>query len=154
MPWLGANHWQALLQPVAGGNLPTHHPRIDVKLTFKESGGPAFHETFIRIKERLVQAVDAARESGAAAAVHLDAVHLDQLPSYEASGHDAVAPLGQRDFLSSSAGASAGGRHRPPEPHAPPARAAGHEPPSEPPPGYEETQQQSVCDELDRRFPS
>ena len=173
VPWFGPNGWEALVQPVPGGNIPNNH-HVELKLTFKDGGAPDFHSQFERIKERLQQAVDNAREvnagnrqNGGLGAVNMDSVHLDELPSYESSGHDRVAPP--------AAAASA------PQPRPPTASTRQAQPPSnlmdEPipqvaeerqawsqeqtsqpdrppdaPPGYEETQQQSLEEELTRRF--
>lgn len=141
-----------------GGNLPASNSGIELKLTFKEGGATDFHFQFERIKERMQQAVEAARESGDLRqsqrafmnGVNMDAVHLDELPSYVDSRRDRVAP---NDEL-------------PPEPTTQPTLITSNQPPhqmsrveeapiqppSDAPPGYEETQQQSVQQALDRRL--
>lgn len=142
-------------------------------MVFKDGGAFDFHSNFERIKERLQQAVEIARESGhitgdgseigagrgggALAGINMAGVHLEQLPSYEEAGSGAHAPSttdGQRAMplrdsgvvLSSdderSAKASPGGN----------ASTEQCQPPTEPPPGYEEVQQASVADELERRL--
>ncbi len=150
------------MQTVPGGNIPPEHPAVELKLTFKDGGAFDFHTTFERIKERLQQAVEMARESGhlvgdgtetnagigggALASVNLDSVHLDELPAYDA----ATAP---RELLTDS-------RAPPPlvdltEVSQSPGRSNRDElfsPPAEPPPGYEIVQNQSVADELERRL--
>ncbi|EXJ81878.1 hypothetical protein A1O1_07943 [Capronia coronata CBS 617.96] len=162
VPWFGPNAWQAALQPVPGGNIPASHAVVELKLTFKDGGAPDFHSKFEQIKERLQQVVTNARENNASGQrrdsflgnVNLDNVHLDQLPSYQESGHDRVAA---GDTLESSAviespgtagpiPSSAGGQVGTASP------AEDMEPPREPPPGYEEVQQQSIQAELDRRL--
>lgn len=164
MPWFGSNSWQAVLRPVPGGNIPSSNAKIEVKLVFNEGGAPDFHSNFERIKERLQQAVEAARDGGSGAGVgplagvNMDAVHLDQLPTYEASGQDLIAPIspispviapeGPPMALSNVGDISQDGagemlQRRTPTPT---------EPPNEPPPGYEETQQQSIQREFERRF--
>lgn len=150
LPWFGPNAWIAVVQPVPGGNIPQEN-HVEVKFTFKEGGAPEYSSNFERIKERLQQAVEAARESnltgrssGGLPAVNMDSVHLDQLPSYESSGMDRIAP----DPV-----------EQPPVPEASnvessqPARVepARSESPAEAPPGYEETQQRSLQEALDRR---
>jgi WW domain-binding protein 2 len=163
MPWFGSNSWQALLQPVPGGNIPSSRANIDLKLVFNEGGAADFHTNFESIKERLQQAVEAARDGdsgvgrgvGSLVGVNMDAVHLDQLPTYEASGQDAIAPIspapsipGPPIALPSAADNSqdsAGGLLRRRAPMT-------AEPPNDPPPGYEETQQQSIQQEFERRF--
>ena len=135
---------------------------IELKFTFKDGGAPDFHSNFERIKERLQQAMEIARESNATGSgqaggfsgVNMDAVHLDELPSYENSGNDRVAPP-----PSEPQGVQAGNIMHEPVPA--PATGRGQaleaqsrrgtvEPPSDAPPGYEETQQQSVQNELER----
>ena len=156
MPWFGSNSWQALLQPVPGGNIPSSRANIELKLVFNEGGAADFHTNFESIKERLHQAVEAARDGGpevghgigSLIGVNMDAVHLDQLPTYEASGQDAMAPISPPIALPGAADNSQNGgrgllRRRAP---------TTAEPPNEPPPGYEETQQQSIQQEFERRF--
>jgi len=132
-------------------------------MTFKDGGAFDFHSIYERIKERLQQAVDAARESGqlvgdgsevgsgsgggVLSAVNLDSVHLDQLPAYEDGG-------GRPPSVSApSRGGRDGGRLRDSGVGVSPDNGA-FSPPSEPPPGYEETQRESVADELERRLRS
>lgn len=150
-----------IAQAVPGGNIPPEHPAVEIKLTFKDGGAFDFHTLFERIKERLQQAVEVARESGqltgdgtesiagrgggALSSVNLDAVHLDELPAYDA----ATAP---REALSNPQ----------PPPHidddltvsspGEPSPVQSFSPPQEPPPGYETVQNQSVADELERRL--
>ncbi|KAK5445290.1 hypothetical protein LTS15_010071 [Exophiala xenobiotica] len=155
MPWFGPNAWQAVLQPVPGGNIPAAHANIELKLTFKEGGAPDFHSTFERIKERLQQVVSTAREENLTAGrqdsvldnVNLDTVHLDQLPSYQESGGDRVAPwrgADPPDLLESSGGSSQNTASQ--------TGPSESQPPPDAPPGYEETQQQSIQAELERRL--
>ena len=133
------------------------HAMIELKLTFKEGGAPDFQSQFERIKERLQQVVETARENHLTSGSHnptsfptngvnLDAVHLDELPSYQASGQDRIAPgpVGPGESLDDGRSSAA----RQPQP----SRAREPEPPSDAPPGYEETQQQSIQVELDRRL--
>ncbi|KAJ9613889.1 hypothetical protein H2200_002025 [Cladophialophora chaetospira] len=151
VPWFGPNAWQAFLQPVPGGNIPVTQAAIELKLTFKEGGAPDFHSTLERIKERLQQVVSTAREHNLTGTrqgdfmgnVNLEAVHLDQLPSYQESGRDPVAPVDSPVAMSPQL-ISSPRRTRSPTPDA--------QPPSDAPPGYEETQQHSIQAELDRRL--
>jgi len=166
MPWFGSNSWQAVLQPVPGGNISTSNTKIEVKFVFNEGGAADFHSNFERIKERFQQALEVARSgntgigAGYLAGVNLDAVHLDQLPSYESSGQDAIAsststttihepipqrpqPGGHNQLAPSDTTGDSGRATNPTEPV---------EPPSDAPPGYEETQQQSIQQEFERRF--
>lgn len=152
VPWFGPNAWQAAVQPVPGGNLPSSHAAIELKLTFNEGGAPDFHSNFERIKERLQQAVEAARNSGVTlnaagfvAGVNMDSVHLEQLPTYEGSRNDRVAPAPDEPLREMVTEIVV------PTPVRPAQRAA-FQPPPEAPPGYEETQQQSLREELDRRL--
>ena len=133
-------------------------------MTFKEGGAFDFHSTYERIKERLQQAVEIAHEhgrlvgdgadnehrqgAGALVGVNLDAVHLDELPTYDAANASGP-PVSILDS---------------PVPHfnnvqmQNPGMAAsvgplqdGNSPPSEPP-RYEDVQRDSVSDELERRL--
>ncbi|KAL1297337.1 hypothetical protein AAFC00_004883 [Neodothiora populina] len=114
-PWIGPNVWTALIQPVQGGGIPipsssqsASAAAIECKITFKEGGAYDFHGRYERVKERLRQAVEVARESGhfgggqsgdgseigrgrgggSLAGVDVAGVHLDDLPRYE----EAAAP--------------------------------------------------------------
>jgi hypothetical protein len=163
MPWFGSNSWQAVLQPVPGGSLASSNAKIEVKLVFNEGGAADFHSNFERIKERLQQAVEVARDDGSGAGygigslagVNMDAVHLDQLPTYEASGQDPIAPVSPGSRPEEPSVAFPNVSHSTQDeagetlPHRTPTTA---EPPNEPPPGYEETQQQSIQQEFERRF--
>ncbi|OAP55781.1 hypothetical protein AYL99_09933 [Fonsecaea erecta] len=160
VPWFGPNAWQAVLQAVPGGNIPATQAAVELKLTFKEGGAPDFHSTFEQIKERLQQVVSAARENNLTGSrpdaflgnVNLDNVHLDQLPSYNESGHDPIAPnhpsapgeVVTSPMPMSTRAAPELRRAETPQEEA--------EAPSDAPPGYEETQQQSIQAELDRRL--
>ncbi|KAF2020645.1 hypothetical protein BU24DRAFT_403738 [Aaosphaeria arxii CBS 175.79] len=171
-PWFGANKWEAVIQPVYGGGIPAQFAELEVTMEFKEGGAFDFSTTFERLRERLRQAFDVARESGltsgdgaelgggrgggALSGVNLNSVHLEDLPAYEDTrGQNST---GRADALSSPP---------PPRdsvvaPSSPPrdeksstARSPQQEtfePPSEPPPGYEEVQRESVADELERRL--
>ena len=161
----GPNVWQAVVQPVPGGGISPNHSHVEIKLTFKEGGAFDFHANFERIKERLHQAIEAARASGITgsissrgagpiAGVNMDGVHLDELPTYQDSGLDALAsqpappappmraPVQQEDPAPSFQEVVEG--------RAPAQRQAA--PPTDAPPGYEETQQQSVERELEARL--
>ncbi|OBT71245.1 hypothetical protein VF21_09471 [Pseudogymnoascus sp. 05NY08] len=149
-PFFGANYWTASVRPVAGGGIPPSLALIDLRMTFREGGAFDYHNVFELIKERLHQAVQAARDAGrnvgGAGGVDqevLQGLHLEQLPAYEPA---AVAP---------GAGAAGGAREAPPppvdaQPRAEPETAAAQ--PDEPPPGYEEAQAQAVGIDLDQRL--
>ncbi|OJD40737.1 ww-domain-binding protein [Diplodia corticola] len=163
-PFFGPNVWSAIVQPVPGGNIPSQHAALELKLTFKDGGAYDFSQGYERIKERMQQAIEVARESGnyhgsvdgsdngslrtggPLAGVDLNTVHLEQLPAYEPpppAGADVVIPDTSRDSglgMNTPEGAPA------PKPD------DNYDPPSEPPPGYEEVQSQSVADELERRL--
>ncbi|KAF2471814.1 uncharacterized protein BDR25DRAFT_303209 [Lindgomyces ingoldianus] len=174
-PWFGANKWEAVIQPVFGGGIPPHHAELELTMEFREGGAFDFATTFERLRERLRQAVDVARESGFATGdgaetgggqgggalqgVNLNSVHLEDLPAYEESrGHAVLRP---EEELPSPLIAGGRGRERDsgvgtePEttnkesPLGSP-QQEGFQPPSEPPPGYEEVQRDSVADELER----
>jgi WW domain-binding protein 2 len=164
-PLFGPNVWQAVVQPVPGGGIPPNQTHVEIKLTFKEGGAFDFHTNFERIKERFRQAMEAARASDAPgtssnlgatvpAGVNMDAVHLDDLPTYQDSGLDELAPQPalpeppprapiQQEDPAPSFEEVVEGR--------PPAQRQSI-PPTDAPPGYEETQQQSVQEELEARL--
>jgi WW domain-binding protein 2 len=154
-PWFGPNMWMALVEPVPGGNIPQSH-HIELKLTFKEGGAPDYHSNFERIKERLVQAVESARESnltsgrqGGLGGVNMDAVHLDELPSYENSGQDQMAPS---NAVGAEAVAAAEQRPPPESTSSPSGPRPAATTSSEPPPDYEDAQQQALEAELNWRL--
>ncbi|KAJ5606100.1 hypothetical protein N7510_008881 [Penicillium lagena] len=142
-PFFGPNVWTALVQPVSGGGISPNLPAVQLKVTFKEGGAFDFHTNFERIKERLAQAVENT-DSGTRGlrGVDLTAIHLDELPAYDAPQHT-------RNHYS-------GPSERPPPPAE--SQSAGRRPsevspePSEPPPCYEEVQSQSVAHELEERL--
>ena len=125
-----------------------------------------------RLRERLRQAVDVARENGlttgdgtelgdgrgggALAGVNLNSVHLDELPAYEDSRQHAVvgssdplpSPPPARDSVVSPSSPERGDKSSPVQSP----REETFQAPSEPPPGYEEVQRESVADELERRL--
>ncbi|KAJ4371571.1 hypothetical protein N0V83_004790 [Neocucurbitaria cava] len=171
-PWFGANKWEAIIQPVQGGGIPPQHAELDLVMEFKEGGAFDFASIFERLKERLKQAVDIARESGGdgvedgtrgVGGVNMNNVHLEDLPAYEESRQHTRVP----DPLPSppmerptTSGASADGPVvAAPQPISPQRSSAqtspqqeSFQPPSEPPPGYEEVQRNSIVDELERQL--
>lgn len=172
-PFFGPNVWTGILQPVAGGGIPPVHAYIEVKMVFKDGGAFDFHSNFERIKERLQQAVEIARESGhitgdgseigagrgggALAGINMAGVHLEQLPSYEEAGSGAHAPSttdGQRAMPLRDSGVVLSSDDERSAKASPSGNASTEQcqPPTEPPPGYEEVQQASVADELERRL--
>jgi WW domain-binding protein 2 len=153
-----------LVHPVSGGGLPHSLPVVELKMTFKEGGAYDFHANFERIKERLQQAVEHARECGLASGggsqparartVDFSSVHLDELPAYDGPGgtqaySDHPHPDISRDGRIESPPNEAQQWQSLPSEHT---SGSSFEPPSEPPPGYEETQQRSVADELESRL--
>lgn len=170
-PWFGANKWEAVIQPVQGGGIPPQHSELELVLEFKEGGAFDFASIFERLKERLRQAVEIARENGGdvqdgrrgVGGVDMNNVHLEDLPAYEESRQHARVP----DPLpsppmdhSAGGGMGAGGPVvAAPEPSSPQASSLSSprtqqehfEPPSDPPPGYEEVQRSSIVDELERQ---
>jgi hypothetical protein len=151
-PFFGPNVWTAIVRPVAGGGIPASIQVVELKFSFKEGGAFDFHSNFERIKDRLGQAVEHAREQGPATSqattgrgVDFTHVHLDELPAYDGARNPAQAGNNNQHQLSNvatqaSTTESAGGNTD----FAPP--------PMEPPPGYEEVQQQSVAAELEDRL--
>lgn len=163
------------MQPVVGGGLPGTATGLELKLTFKEGGAPDFQTKFEAIKERLQQVVDNARESNASRNVDMANVHLDELPRYEDSGQDRRAPDHQQQQYSDSDETAVPASATAEQVRAMVAAAASQrqeaqvrrtsreveeaaqrrdETPSDAPPGYEEAQQQSVQQELNRRLDS
>ncbi|KAJ5781433.1 uncharacterized protein N7518_009916 [Penicillium psychrosexuale] len=135
-PFFGPNVWTALIQPVSGGGISPSLPAVQLKVTFKEGGAFDFHTNFERIKERLEQAVENTGESTRARQnVDLSAVHLEELPAYEAPPTPGHARPSETPTESENSRAS----------------DAGNEP-MEPPPCYEEVQSQSVAHELEERL--
>jgi hypothetical protein len=161
-PFFGPNVWTAIVQPVSGGGIPPSLPVVELKVTFREGGAFDFHSNFERIRDRLNQAVDHARETGlvtgngsrsTTGAVDFTNVHLDELPAYEGPSH---AQPDDNHSIPTYPGNSNGGvpSHDTPK-ESPPgegAETSAFEPPTEPPPGYEEAQQQSVANELENRL--
>ncbi|ELR09867.1 hypothetical protein VC83_06482 [Pseudogymnoascus destructans] len=147
-PFFGANYWTASVRPVAGGGTPPSLALIDLRMTFREGGAFDYHNVFELIKERLYEAVQAARDAGrnvgGAGGMDpevLQGLHLEQLPAYEPA---AVAP---------GSGAAAEARRASVvdgQPRTEPESAAAQ--PDEPPPGYEEAQAQAVGIDLDQRL--
>jgi len=138
-------------------------------MEFKEGGAFDFASIFERLKERLRQAVEVARESGGdmedgsrgVGGVNMNNVHLEDLPAYEESRQHARVP---EPPLSPPLDGSAFGTGGPviaaPTPSSPQASSPlssprtqqeHFEPPSDPPPGYEEVQRGSIADELERQ---
>ncbi|KAG9724702.1 hypothetical protein KCU61_g5960, partial [Aureobasidium melanogenum] len=162
-PWIGPNVWTALVQPVQGGGIPAHVPALELKFAFKDGGAYDFHSGYERVKERLQQQVDVARQSGylqgdgseagrgrggdTLAAVDVANVHLDDLPAYEETGASTSIPQPQASSAPAPASRETPGS---PESHAPEVFT----PPAEPPPGYEQVQRETVEDELERRMSS
>jgi hypothetical protein len=141
-PFFGPNYWTSIVQPVPGGNVPAHVPALEVKMTFKEGGAYDFASTFERIKERLAQVVENARESGQMEGreedlIDLGQVHLDELPTYEQGS--AAPPIPIPEALPTETVPS-------PITNA----SRGDVPPTEPP-RYEDVQRISIANELERR---
>lgn len=171
-PFFGPNVWTAIVQPVSGGGIPPSFPVVELKVTFKEGGAFDFHSNFERIKDRLQQAVEHARDTGIAAepsshapagrsgpAVDFTHVHLDELPAYD--GPNDTAPRQANPIPADSGNASNGlstsippnnTSRTPPQPNVDAERSGLFGSPTEPPPGYEEVQQQSVAADLEERL--
>lgn len=138
-------------------------------MEFKEGGAFDFASTFERLKERLKQAVDTARENGTletnedSTRLNMPNVHLEDLPAYEESRqHTRVPdplPSPPIDDRRPSIGVGSGTQIVAPVPTSPQLsstmsspRAEAFQPPDEPPPGYEETQRGSIVEELERQL--
>ncbi|KAL8653272.1 MAG: hypothetical protein Q9210_002199 [Variospora velana] len=163
-PFFGANSWTGILKPVNGGNIPAHHAFVKLSMTFKDGGAFDFATIYERIKETAAQAVEVARENGRSQGPDLADVNLDQLPAYEEVGNTISAPP-PPPTLQQPTPISAVTAQAPPRESGivlpsgderntgPPATAGQQQypPPNEPPPGYEEVQQGSIADSLERR---
>lgn len=145
-------------------------------MTFKDGGAFDFHSRFERIKERLTQAVDVARESGQQApngngsgggrggggdynGVNLDNVNLDELPAYSEMGQTVPVPIAEPPSAAAEASTHATLGAAPAERRSSStATSSPHQevfnPPEDPPPGYEEAQREVVSSELERRLRS
>ncbi|KMP01533.1 hypothetical protein DIZ76_011107 [Coccidioides immitis] len=157
-PFFGPNVWSAIVQPVVGGGIPPSNTAVQVKMTFKEGGAFDFHSAFERIKERLQQVVEQARENGmiserssqrdgAYSGVNFTNVHLDELPAYEGPSPTSSSfppPFSGCSNPGNDLHSSQNTRHTPHEER--------FDPPTEPPPGYEEAQQQGVANDLEARL--
>ena len=142
---------------MAGGGIPPQHAHVELKMAFKEGGAFDFASTYERIKETLSQAVDVERESGRPPAADLSGVNLEQLPAYEEA---TSGPVLQRPTpISRTAAPQPAMRDRgiavSPEDEQvanPPLASSSNDvpPPNEPPPGYEETQQNSIAENLEQ----
>jgi len=180
-PFFGPNVWTAIVKPVPGGGIPPQHAALELKMTFKDGGAYDFATTYERIKERLQQALETARESGhginesagqrgAPQGVNMDNVHLDELPAYQERGESVLMPSpadlrGVRLVPEENRGQPENNGDLGPEvpqTQTSPQLSGGSRspaegtfsPPAEPPPGYEEVQRESVADELERRMRS
>lgn len=133
-------------------------------MEFKEGGAFDFHNTFERLKERLRQTIDIARENGIDEATAGAIVNLEDLPAYEDTRQHAripEAPLSP-PVSAGLSGMSMGGpvgtatmavlEAESPQTLSPLESPQPFQPPSEPPPGYEEVQRSSIADELERRL--
>ncbi|CAL3969176.1 hypothetical protein PZA11_006207 [Diplocarpon coronariae] len=154
-PFFGANYWVALCKPVAGGNIPSVHGAVELRLTFRDGGAFDFHTTFEQLKERVYQAYTVAQESShrdAAGNIDLANVHLEQLPAYEAArevveddGPTILSPVPLRPGRDSGGGGVRSPVTSSPKPDLLTA-------PDDPPPGYEEAQAQAVGINPDERL--
>lgn len=123
---------------------------VELKITFKEGGAFDFHSNFERIKDRLQQALEHARDRGFSSVQGPDGrgvvdyvnIHLDELPAYDGSNNATSAAEPDRPFQDE------------PSPAANVVEPVERTPiaPAEPPPGYEEVQQQSVAEELEEQL--
>ena len=141
---------------------------MELKFTFKEGGAPDFQVKFETIKERLQQVVETARANNERQSnVDVSNVHLDELPSYQDSGHDRI-PSPDRSTQTSPvptnansdqvrAMAAAASIQRQQESQRRRSRELEEaeqqtrETPDDAPPGYEEAQQQSVEAQMEWR---
>lgn len=148
---------------MTGGGIPPQHGELDCVMEFKEGGAFDFHNTFERLKERLRQTIDVARESGIDETVAAGSVNMEDLPAYEDTRqHRRVSEASQSPPANAGLGGVGVGVGGPVTSAAPDADSQQRasplqsprpfQPPSEPPPGYEEVQRSSIADELERRL--
>lgn len=160
-PFFGPNVWTGVVQPIAGGGIPPSNLLVQLKMTFKDGGAFDFHSNFERIKERLQQAVEQAREYGdgsqrrssrsrALDDIDLSGVHLDELPAYEGPPADSNFGSAQDQGPTSPLIDDRDRKQSKPSDDGRPEENL--ETPSEPPPGYEEVQQQSISEDLESRM--
>ena len=160
VPWFGPNVWQAIVQPVPGGNIPPEHISIEIKFTFKEGGATDFHSNFERIKERFQQALESAqatgdtplRTGGALGGVNMDSVHLEQLPTYEAARQDRAADPNLMPGPSPATSDEHSGASSIQPAGVGQSQSNNMPQHTDVPPGYEETQQQSAREQLESRL--
>lgn len=157
-PWIGPNVWTALLRPVQGGNLPSEHSALEVKVTFRDGGAYDFQSLYERVRERMVHAVELARERGQRVSVEgveegrgrgsgmmgVEVV-MEDLPRYEEGGTHGAAPETRREEETAT---------QETERRASVQRQQQEvfTPPDEPPPGYEQVQREVIEDEFSRRL--
>lgn len=179
-PFFGPNVWRAALQPVPGGGIASKYSPVELKMVFRDGGAFDFHSNFERIKERLHQALEVARESGhivgdgsdagggrgagQLSGVNLAAVDLEELPAYEEARRTAPVEIAQSSppLPLQEPDVTVPIIENPASPvsetaRTPPATEGDSETlssPTEPPPGYEEVQRQSVATELERSLRS
>lgn len=159
MPWIGPNGWAAKAQPVPGGGIPIPSTGVvELNLKFKDNGAFDFEAHYLKMRERLQQAVETQRANGETSAsrsamnggIDVSTVPLEDLPAYsEQSDGPLIAPIAtgmtrspvlqqQRD-----SGVQMGHSNTSEEEAARPtprATDSALNPPDEPPPGYEEAQ--------------
>lgn len=133
-------------------------------MEFKDGGAFDFSTTFERLKERLQQAIEVARESGtlvtgdgaelgggagggALAGVNMDQVHLEDLPAYEESPSSAAYASPPPPPPAAAQQATPPGSSAISSP-----QSQTFQPPSDPPPDYEEVQRDSIAEALERRL--
>lgn len=129
-PFFGPNIWQALLQPVPNGGIPTPSTGVvELKLTFKEGGAFDFHSKFERLKERAQQAHETESTRHPAQSGHVD---LEDLPVYqEQSDRPLIPPVMPPPPI----------EHEQHPTTSAPLGSPRTDHPAEPPPQYEESQE-------------
>ncbi|KAL3489343.1 hypothetical protein BJX62DRAFT_155656 [Aspergillus germanicus] len=137
VPFFGPNAWNAVVQPVPGGGIPSSLPAVHAKITFKDGGASDFHTKFERMKERFQQALEVSGESTGrgAGGVNMANVHLEDLPAYSGPQSSLTPATADNNPVTTRRSPSVSSA----QPH-------------EPPPDYEEVQRQSVTNELEERL--
>ncbi|KAI0887990.1 uncharacterized protein GGS22DRAFT_154745 [Annulohypoxylon maeteangense] len=134
--WIGPWYWEALVRPVADGNIPPEFPRVNLRLTFKDGGSSEFESKFVELKARLHHAAQIAEESGQSN--WAQTVHDEQLPEYSGpQGGDSASQVSEVARRADEAARE---------------QQAHQQTPDEPPPNYDEAQAQAVSMRFDERM--
>ncbi|KAF2153518.1 hypothetical protein K461DRAFT_255800 [Myriangium duriaei CBS 260.36] len=166
-PWIGPNVWSAIVRPVQGGHLE-QWAGLEVKITFRDGGAYDFQGKYERVRERLGQAVEAARARGVDVGGRQEGVEygtgrgggvmgvevvMEDLPRYEDAGNSRrVEGDGGMRATGGEVGQQGGREGEGREESTEESDREVFTPPDEPPPGYEQVQREVIEDEFTRRL--